>query len=171
MRVCECGIQRRFSQTSTDKAPFCEGASTRKRETKEVSGPERAVVNSPCTTSRSKSLLMSARTNSRGGVGVARPGSRATPGQRAPAGPRTPGSGRRPEDYNKKYAANSSPGSSPGKSETSNTSAMLDVKDNRKRAESDLQLLANRIALLRVEEQKAVNKVHETKKRSEEILL
>lgn len=47
---------------------------------------------------------------------------------------------------------------------------MLDIKINRKRAESDLQLLANRIALLRLEEQKAMNKVNETKTRAEEIL-
>jgi hypothetical protein len=56
------------------------------------------------------------------------------------------------------------------KSAATNTSEMLDVKVHRKRAESDLQLLANRIALLRVEEQKALNKVTETKARAEEIL-
>ncbi len=55
-------------------------------------------------------------------------------------------------------------------SHLSNSSEMLDVKVHRKRAESDLQLLANRIALLRVEEQKAINKFHETKARAEEIL-
>ena len=59
--------------------------------------------------------------------------------------------------------------SSPTKSE-SNYNEMLDIKINRKRAESDLQLLANRIALLRLEEQKAMNKVNETKTRAEEIL-
>ena len=47
---------------------------------------------------------------------------------------------------------------------------MLESKLNRKRAESDLQLLANRIALLKVEEQKALTKVQETKLRAEEIL-
>eukprot|EP01035_Chromulina_nebulosa_P025704 gene25704-33566_t len=47
---------------------------------------------------------------------------------------------------------------------------MLEVKINRKRAESDLQLLANRIALLRLEEQRAMNKVTETKMRAQEIL-
>ena len=56
------------------------------------------------------------------------------------------------------------------KSSQTNANTMLDVKQHRKRAESDLQLLANRIALLRVEEQKALNKVNETKARAEEIL-
>jgi hypothetical protein len=47
---------------------------------------------------------------------------------------------------------------------------MLETKQERKRAETDLQLLANRIALLRLEEQKAANKVTETKMRAQEIL-
>lgn len=47
---------------------------------------------------------------------------------------------------------------------------MLETKQERKRAETDLQLLANRIALLRLEEQKAANKVSETKIRAQEIL-
>eukprot|EP00602_Paraphysomonas_sp_CaronLab_P009613 CAMPEP_0185021706 /NCGR_PEP_ID=MMETSP1103-20130426/4409_1 /TAXON_ID=36769 /ORGANISM="Paraphysomonas bandaiensis, Strain Caron Lab Isolate" /LENGTH=214 /DNA_ID=CAMNT_0027553401 /DNA_START=183 /DNA_END=827 /DNA_ORIENTATION=- len=47
---------------------------------------------------------------------------------------------------------------------------MLELKNNRKRAEGDMQLLANRIALLRAEEQKALNKVKETKTRAKEIL-
>jgi len=47
---------------------------------------------------------------------------------------------------------------------------MLGMKLNRKRAETDLQLIANRIALLKAEEQKALNKVTETKVRAEEIL-
>ena len=59
-------------------------------------------------------------------------------------------------------------GGSP-KSDTGVTSDMLDAKLTRKRAESDLQLLANRIALLKVEEQKALNKVNETKLRADEI--
>jgi hypothetical protein len=33
---------------------------------------------------------------------------------------------------------------------STDTNAMLDIKNNRKRAEGDLQLLTNRIALLRV---------------------
>ncbi len=86
---------------------------------------------------------------------------------------KTPLSGRRnrpnsspDSDRNERYAPEGSP-----KSAHSGTSEMLDTKHNRKRAESDLQLLANRIALLRVEEQKAVNKIHETKARAEEILM
>lgn len=47
---------------------------------------------------------------------------------------------------------------------------VLDAKISRKRAESDLQLLANRIALLKLEEQKALTKVNETKTRAHEIL-
>jgi hypothetical protein len=58
-------------------------------------------------------------------------------------------------------------GTSP-KSESS--TPLLETKYNRKRAETDLQLLANRIALLKLEEQKALQKVHETKSRAEEIL-
>lgn len=46
---------------------------------------------------------------------------------------------------------------------------MLDAKLTRKRAESDLQLLANRIALLRLEEQRALTKVTETKQRADEV--
>jgi len=57
-----------------------------------------------------------------------------------------------------------------GGSAATNASTMLDVKNNRKRAEADLQLLANRIALLRAEEQKAVTKMLETKSRAQEIL-
>jgi len=56
------------------------------------------------------------------------------------------------------------------KSAESNTSTMLDVKNNRKRAEADLQMLANRIALLRTEEQKALVKIAETKTRAKEII-
>jgi len=47
---------------------------------------------------------------------------------------------------------------------------MLDAKMTRKKAETDLLLLANRISLLKVEEQKALHKVIETKERAEEIL-
>ena len=56
------------------------------------------------------------------------------------------------------------------KSDHSNGSQMLETKFSRKRAETDLQLLANRIALLKLEEQKALQKVQETKQRAEEIL-
>ena len=53
----------------------------------------------------------------------------------------------------------------------SNISAMLELKNGRKRAETDLQLLSNRIALLRNEEQRAMNKITETKHRAKEILV
>lgn len=44
------------------------------------------------------------------------------------------------------------------------------VKETRKRAELDAQLLANRIALLKQEEDKAERKIEDTKKRANEIL-
>lgn len=47
--------------------------------------------------------------------------------------------------------------------------AMIEAKLTRKRAEGDLQLLMNRIALLETEEQKATNKIIETKSRATEI--
>jgi hypothetical protein len=46
---------------------------------------------------------------------------------------------------------------------------MLAVKDERKRAEYDVQLLANRLAYLRAEERAAAKKVAETKKRTADI--
>ncbi len=46
---------------------------------------------------------------------------------------------------------------------------MLEAKKNRKRTEADLQLLANRIQLLKNEELKALNKISETKSRAKEI--
>jgi len=46
---------------------------------------------------------------------------------------------------------------------------MLAVKDERKRAEYDVQLLANRLAYLRAEERAASKKVAETKKRTADI--
>ena len=48
--------------------------------------------------------------------------------------------------------------------------SILESKNNRKRAEADLQLLSNRIALLRLEESKSLQKVQETKNRAKEIL-
>merc|ERR1711907_420797 len=48
---------------------------------------------------------------------------------------------------------------------------MLHLKNNRKRAENDLQLLSNRVALLRNEEERALNKIEETKHRAKEILI
>jgi len=47
---------------------------------------------------------------------------------------------------------------------------MLDAKASRKRAEVDLQLLANRVALLKAEEAKALQKVNVTKARAGDIL-
>jgi hypothetical protein len=46
---------------------------------------------------------------------------------------------------------------------------MLSVKDERKRAEYDVQLLANRLAFLRSEEKAAAKKVQETKQRALDI--
>lgn len=59
---------------------------------------------------------------------------------------------------------------SPSSAEKAFGNDVLDAKISRKRAESDLQLLANRIALLKLEEQKALSKVSETKTRAQEIL-
>lgn len=70
-------------------------------------------------------------------------------------------------------------GGSPTGSERSNddnrsfgtySSAMLEIKNNRKRAEGDLQMLENRILLLKSEEQRALNKVKETRIRANDIL-
>lgn len=47
---------------------------------------------------------------------------------------------------------------------------LLESKLQRKKAEEDAKLLANRIALLRLEEQKALKKVEETRKKAKEIL-
>lgn len=47
---------------------------------------------------------------------------------------------------------------------------MLEAKSNRKRAEVDLQLLSNRIALLRQEEQKAKAKITVTNERASQII-
>lgn len=47
---------------------------------------------------------------------------------------------------------------------------VMEAKNTRKRAEADLQLLSNRISLLRAEEHKALQKVKETKIRAQEIL-
>lgn len=61
--------------------------------------------------------------------------------------------------------ANGSP-----KSHHSVNSEMLDLKLGRKKAESELQQLANRVALLKMEEHKAQEKVKETKLRAAEIV-
>lgn len=49
-------------------------------------------------------------------------------------------------------------------------SAMLDVKKSRKRAQADAQLLANRLAHLRAEEERARKRILETEKRAQSIL-
>jgi hypothetical protein len=73
--------------------------------------------------------------------------------------------------YEERYGQPSPGGPRSPKSDKSSVGFdMLGVKLDRKRAESDLQLLANRIALLKLEEQKALNKVNETKQRADEIL-
>jgi hypothetical protein len=54
-------------------------------------------------------------------------------------------------------------------SDTGITNDMLDAKLTRKRAESDLQLLSNRVALLKLEETKALSKVNETTQRADQI--
>ena len=50
------------------------------------------------------------------------------------------------------------------------TDLMLDAKNARKRADCDMQLLANRLAHLRAEEAKAMKKIEETKSRADEII-
>merc|ERR1719297_224616 len=47
---------------------------------------------------------------------------------------------------------------------------LTSAKEARKRAELDAQLLANRIALLKQEEEKAHKKIEETRKRATEII-
>merc|ERR1719199_1759777 len=51
----------------------------------------------------------------------------------------------------------------------SNRASLTVAKEARKRAELDAQLLANRIALLKQEEEKAWRKIEETRKRANEI--
>lgn len=48
---------------------------------------------------------------------------------------------------------------------------LLESKQSRKKAEEDARLLANRIALLELEERKALRKIEETRKKAHEILL
>lgn len=47
---------------------------------------------------------------------------------------------------------------------------LLDARSVRKRTEEDARLLANRIALLKLEEQKAWKKIEETRKKTQEIM-
>ena len=63
-------------------------------------------------------------------------------------------------------STNSLPGEAPGAFD----SKMLIAKQKRKQAEHDRQLLLNRIALLKKEEDRAYKKISKTKSRAEEIL-
>jgi len=56
-----------------------------------------------------------------------------------------------------------------GASSEAQTTNLTGAKEARKRAEQDARLLANRIALLKLEEEKAWKNIDETKKRSDEI--
>lgn len=47
---------------------------------------------------------------------------------------------------------------------------LIESKIMRKKAEEDAQALANRIALLQMEEKKALKKVEETRKKAEDIM-
>jgi len=48
--------------------------------------------------------------------------------------------------------------------------ALADQRISRKKASEDVKILANRIALLKAEEQKAWKKIEETKKKAQDIL-
>jgi len=50
------------------------------------------------------------------------------------------------------------------------TSKLVNSRQSRKKAEEDVKLLANRIALLKQEEKKAWKKIEETKKKAKEIM-
>mmetsp|Transcript_17599 Transcript_17599/g.12552 ORF Transcript_17599/g.12552 Transcript_17599/m.12552 type:complete len:109 (+) Transcript_17599:108-434(+) len=50
------------------------------------------------------------------------------------------------------------------------TSKLANSRQSRKKAEEDVKLLANRIALLKAEEKKAWKKIEETKKKAKEIM-
>merc|ERR550514_1233759 len=62
-------------------------------------------------------------------------------------------------------------GDAPGAASMSQMNANLtSAKEGRKRAELDAQLLANRIALLKQEEEKAWKKIEETRKRANDVM-
>ena len=50
------------------------------------------------------------------------------------------------------------------------TGALVQTRANKKRAKDDAKLLANRIALLKLEEKKAWKKIQETKKKAEQVI-
>jgi len=62
------------------------------------------------------------------------------------------------------------PGGEAGLSHSQMQANLTGAKEARKRAELDAQLLANRIALLKQEEEKAWKKIEETRKRAQEIM-
>lgn len=62
------------------------------------------------------------------------------------------------------------PDAAPGPEATMGQTSLTGAKEARKRAELDAQLLANRIALLKQEEEKAWNKINETRRRANEIV-
>lgn len=62
------------------------------------------------------------------------------------------------------------PEAAPGAEAAVHQNNLTGAKEARKRAELDAQLLANRIALLKQEEEKAWNKINETRRRANEIV-
>jgi hypothetical protein len=50
------------------------------------------------------------------------------------------------------------------------TGALVATRMNKKKAQDDAKLLANRIALLKLEEKKAWKKIQETKKKAEQVI-
>merc|ERR1719192_129194 len=61
-------------------------------------------------------------------------------------------------------------GQGEGLSQSQMQASLAAAKESRKRTELDAQLLANRIALLKQEEEKAWKKIEETRKRASEIM-
>jgi len=57
-----------------------------------------------------------------------------------------------------------------GKEDSAYRTQLLESKMIRKKAEEDAQLLANRIALLQMEEKRAMKKIEDTKKKAKEIM-
>lgn len=50
------------------------------------------------------------------------------------------------------------------------TGALVATRQNKKKAAEDAKLLANRIALLKLEEQKAWRKIQETKRKADQVM-
>lgn len=50
------------------------------------------------------------------------------------------------------------------------TGALVATRMNKKKAQDDAKLLANRIALLKLEEKKAWKKIQDTKKKAEQVI-